>query len=74
MALFKTDLVRRDAKLDRWAALRFNLKHPWGDCVDGFLAERNLESTEFDPARGTIGGGNGRATHWCVGAAAIRSD
>jgi len=58
MALFKTDLVRRDAKLDRWADLRFNLEHPWEEFVDGFLAEHDLESTEFDPALGTIGGGN----------------
>ena len=58
MALFKTDLVRRDAKLDRWAALRFDLEHPWDEFADGFLAEHNLESTEFDSALGTIGGGN----------------
>jgi len=58
MALFKTDLVRRDAKLDRWAALRFNLEHPWDEFADGFLAEHDLESTEFDSALGTIGGGN----------------
>jgi release factor H-coupled RctB family protein len=58
MALFKTDLVRRDAKPDRWAALRFNLEHPWDEFADGFLAEHDLESTEFDSALGTIGGGN----------------
>lgn len=58
MALFKTDLVLRDAKLDRWADLRFNLEHPWDEFVDGFLAEHDLESTEFDSALGTIGGGN----------------
>jgi release factor H-coupled RctB family protein len=58
MALFKTDLVRRDAKLDLWAALRFNLEHPWDEFVDGFLPEHDLESSEFDPALGTIGGGN----------------
>src|SRR5436190_23354535 len=29
MAVFKTDLVRRDAKLDRWAKLQFNLEHAW---------------------------------------------
>jgi len=58
MALFKTDLVRRDAKLERWAALRFDLEHPWDEFADGFLAEHNLESTEFDSALGTIGGGN----------------
>jgi release factor H-coupled RctB family protein len=58
MALFKTDLVRRDAKLNRWTQLRFNLEHPWDDDVGGFLAEHGLESTEFDTALGTIGGGN----------------
>jgi release factor H-coupled RctB family protein len=58
MALFKTDLVRRDAKLDRWAALRFDLEHPWNEFVGDFLAEHDLESTEFDAALGTIGGGN----------------
>src|SRR5262245_1592559 len=26
MSLFATDLVRRDAKLDRWASLRFDLE------------------------------------------------
>src|SRR5438105_8800100 len=29
MALFQTNLLRREVKLDRWAALRFNLEHPW---------------------------------------------
>src|SRR6266403_1135186 len=58
MALFKTDLVRRDAKLDRWAKLAFNLEHPWDEFVSDFLAEHDLESTEFDSALGTIGGGN----------------
>jgi release factor H-coupled RctB family protein len=58
MALFKTDLVRRDVKLDRWARLAFNLEHPWEQFVSDFLAEHDLESTEFDAALGTIGGGN----------------
>ncbi len=58
MALFATDLVRRDAKLDRWATLRFDLEHPWAESVSDFLAERRLDSTEFDSALGTIGGGN----------------
>jgi len=58
MALFKTDLVRRDAKLDRWAKLPFNLEHSWDESVGDFLAARDLESTEFDWALGTIGGGN----------------
>lgn len=58
MAFFKTDLVRRDVKIDRWAKLQFNLEHPWDQFVSDFLAEHNLESTEFDAALGTIGGGN----------------
>src|SRR5439155_6528891 len=58
MALFKTDLVRRDAKLDRWVRLQFNLEYPWDQFVSDFLAEHDLESTEFDAALGTIGGGN----------------
>ena len=58
MALFKTNLVRRDAKLDRWAKLQFDLEHPWDQFVSDFLAEHDLESTEFDSALGTIGGGN----------------
>jgi release factor H-coupled RctB family protein len=58
MALFKTDLVRRDARLDRWAGLYFHLEHPWDGDTSAFFAEHNLESTEFDAALGTIGGGN----------------
>jgi release factor H-coupled RctB family protein len=58
MALFKTDFIRRDAKLDRWAEKYFHLEHPWDEDVGDFLAERELESTAFDSALGTIGGGN----------------
>src|SRR5207253_5761046 len=58
MALFKTDLLRRDAKLDHWAKLQFSLEYPWDEFVSDFLVERDLESTEFDAALGTIGGGN----------------
>jgi len=58
MALFKTDLVQRDIKLDRWAELRFDLEHPWEGDAREVLAASELESTEFDEALGTIGGGN----------------
>jgi release factor H-coupled RctB family protein len=58
MALFKTDLVRRDIKLNRWAGLRFDLEHPWEGNVAEALAAAELESTEFDEALGTLGGGN----------------
>jgi release factor H-coupled RctB family protein len=58
MALFKTDLVQRDIKLNRWAGLRFDLEHPWEGDVGKVLAAAELESSEFDEALGTIGGGN----------------
>ena len=58
MALFKTDLVQREIKLNRWADLRFDLEHPWEGDVREVLAASDLESTEFDEALGTIGGGN----------------
>jgi release factor H-coupled RctB family protein len=58
MALFKTNLLRREVKLDRWAGLRFNLEHAWGEDVRALLAAHELESTEFDGDIGTIGGGN----------------
>ena len=58
MALFKTDLVQRDIKLNRWADLRFDLEHPWEGEMREVLAASELESTEFDGALGTIGGGN----------------
>lgn len=58
MTLFKTDLLRREVKVDRWAQLHFNLEHPWDEDVSEFLAEHGLNSTEFDSAMGTIGGGN----------------
>jgi release factor H-coupled RctB family protein len=58
MALFKTNLVQRQAKLDCWAMLPFNLEHPWGECLRDVLAEQGLPSTEYDAAFGTIGGGN----------------
>ena len=58
MALFKTDLVRRDVKLDRWAQIPFDLEHAWTDEIAEVLAKEELESTECDEALGTLGGGN----------------
>src|SRR6476646_4521353 len=39
MALFKTDLVRRDAKLDRWAQIPFDLEHAWTSKIAEVLAK-----------------------------------
>jgi release factor H-coupled RctB family protein len=58
MALFKTDLVRRDVKLDRWAQVPFDLEHVWTNEVEEVLAKEELESTDFDESLGTLGGGN----------------
>ena len=58
MALFKTDLVRRDVKLDRWAQIPFDLEHVWTDEIAEVLGKEELESTEFYEALGTLGGGN----------------
>jgi release factor H-coupled RctB family protein len=58
MGLFQTDLVQRDAKLDRWAKTYFHLEYPWDGEVGEVLARHELESTDFDSALGTIGGGN----------------
>jgi release factor H-coupled RctB family protein len=58
MALFKTDLVRRDVKLDRWAQLPFDLEHFWTNAISEVLAKEELDSTGFDNALGTLGGGN----------------
>jgi release factor H-coupled RctB family protein len=58
MRLSKTDLVRRDIKLDRWAKLRFELEHPWDGDVPAELEAAELASSDFDESLGTIGGGN----------------
>ena len=58
MALFKTDLVRRDVKLDRWAQVPFDLEHAWTAEINEVLAMEELESTDFDNSLGTFGGGN----------------
>jgi len=58
MALVKTDLVRRDVKLDRWAQVPFDLEHAWTAEINEVLAMEELESTDFDNSLGTFGGGN----------------
>src|SRR5688572_13893327 len=58
MGLWQTDLLRRKIRLDRWAALPFDLEAGWeGDLNDWLTAER-LPSTGYDSAMGTLGAGN----------------
>src|SRR4029077_17818485 len=47
---------RRQARSLGQAAVQS--RTPWDQFVSDFLAKRDLESTEFDSALGTIGGGN----------------
>jgi release factor H-coupled RctB family protein len=58
MALFKTDLVQRDVKLDLWVEQRFDLEHPWEGDVREVLTASGLESTQFNEVFGTLGEGN----------------
>lgn len=58
MAFFTTDLLRRKAKLDRWAEIPFDLENPWDGDVRDYLPEHELHTTAFDDSLGTIGGGN----------------
>jgi release factor H-coupled RctB family protein len=67
MALFHTNLVRRDVKLDRCARIPFDLEHAWADDLTEILAKEELESTRFDAALGTLGAGNHFAELQAVG-------
>lgn len=58
MALFATDLLRRKAKLDRWAELSFDLEHPWEGDAHERLAREELCATQFAGSFGTLGAGN----------------
>ena len=58
MGLWRTDLLRRKAKLDRWAALPFDLEEPWEGDARERLASASLLTTQFAEAFGTLGGGN----------------
>lgn len=58
VGLWRTDLERRKAKLDRWAAKLQGLESPWDGNLEAWLAEHGLPRSAFDAALGTIGGGN----------------
>jgi release factor H-coupled RctB family protein len=58
MALFKTDLPGREARLEHWAGLRFDLEQPWEGDVRERLFNANLGTAQFAEAFGTLGGGN----------------
>jgi release factor H-coupled RctB family protein len=58
MALWRTDLLRHKTKLDRWAALPFDIEEPWEGNTRERLAGAGLLTTQFAEAFGTLGGGN----------------
>ncbi|HEU0009307.1 MAG TPA: RNA ligase RtcB family protein [Verrucomicrobiae bacterium] len=58
MALWRTDLLRHKARLDRWTALPFDLEEPWEGNTRERLASAGLLTTQFAEAFGTLGGGN----------------
>jgi len=43
LALFQTDLLRREAKVERWSELRFNSSIPWDEFVCQSWRNRNFE-------------------------------
>ncbi|MFD2111132.1 RNA ligase RtcB family protein [Thiorhodococcus fuscus] len=58
MALWQTDLATRKLKPERAVARLQGLEGPWNGDLDAWRGEQDLESTDFDSALGTIGGGN----------------
>jgi release factor H-coupled RctB family protein len=58
MGLWQTDLLRRKARLDRWAGRLADLENPWDGDVREWLQQAGLPPTHSDASLGTIGGGN----------------
>ncbi|EEF62210.1 RNA ligase RtcB family protein [Pedosphaera parvula] len=58
MGFWQTDLLRRKAKLDRWAGRLSDLENPWEGDVGEWLQRAELPTTHSDHSLGTIGGGN----------------
>ncbi|MCI5167073.1 MAG: RNA ligase RtcB family protein [Candidatus Electrothrix sp. GM3_4] len=58
MGLWQTDLKQRKAKRDRWVKKLHGLEEPWEGDPSPWLAQEDLAPSGWDPALGTIGGGN----------------
>ena len=58
MALYRTDLHRRAAKLDRWERRLDGLEGAWEGDARAWLVARGVAPTEHDDSLGTIGLGN----------------
>jgi release factor H-coupled RctB family protein len=58
MSLWRTDLRRKDAKLDRWERRLVDLDGEWSGDTAGWLADGPVDPTAHDASLGTIGLGN----------------
>ena len=60
MSLLETDALTRKAKLDKWEKKLKSgaIEGEWDGDITAWLHDRGIESTGFEPALGTIGGGN----------------
>jgi release factor H-coupled RctB family protein len=58
MGVWQTNLPRRKAKRDAWAAKLTELEGPWGGETEQWLTAYGVEPTGFDHSLGTIGSGN----------------
>ncbi|MGJ8640456.1 MAG: RNA ligase RtcB family protein [Opitutaceae bacterium] len=56
--LWRTSLLRKKLKLDRWAQRLHDLDQPWSGDMQEWLSQYQLPDTEFSGSMGTIGGGN----------------
>lgn len=58
MAMWQTNLKRHKAKLDRWIKKIPDLQNKWQNDSKQWLLEEGLDSSKWDSALGTLGGGN----------------
>ena len=58
MALWRTDLPRRRAKVERWLGRLDDLEGPWSGDAGALLAARGVAASGHEEALGTVGGGN----------------
>ncbi len=58
IGLWRTDLLRRKAKRDRWVDKLHGLEQPWDGDTSAWLAAHGIPSSGEEPSLGTIGGGN----------------
>lgn len=58
IGLWRTELNARKPKVEAWADRLRQLEGPWEAGVAGFLAQRGLAPSGYEPSLGTIGSGN----------------